>query len=70
MPLNKPLLEQRLKQIMDDLSNDSNVNPQTARNQMASRMANAIEEYVKSGTVISTGAGYQGTPVQSTGTIS
>lgn len=50
MPLVKATLAQQIKAAFDAQSN-TEVNPATAREQMASDIADAVDAYIKAGTV-------------------
>ena len=70
MALNKAILEQQIKLVLDSNSGQSNIDPQDARNKLARDLANAIDTYVKGAVVTATGIGNTGAPVQSTGFLS
>lgn len=67
MTLNKPQLIQDIKDIQDELKDE--VDYETSKQKFAEMLADAIEKYVKSGTVEITGTSNQGT-FTGTGTIS
>ncbi|HAP94537.1 hypothetical protein [Epilithonimonas hominis] len=67
MTLNKPQLIQDIKDIQDELKDE--VDYETSKQKFAEMLADAIEKYVKSGTVEITGTSNQGA-FTGTGTIS
>lgn len=67
MTLNKPQLIQNIKDIQDELKDE--VDYETSKQKFAEMLADAIEKYVKSGTVEITGTSNQGA-FTGTGTIS
>lgn len=65
MPLNKPQLEAQILQILTDFKNSSSsLTGDQAAQQFASKLATAIDVFVKTGTVNTTG-----TAAAQTGTI-
>lgn len=67
MTLNKPQLIQDIKDIQDELKDE--VDYETSKQKFAEMLADAIEKYVKSGTVEIIGTSNQGA-FTGTGTIS
>ncbi|SHK69830.1 hypothetical protein [Epilithonimonas mollis] len=67
MALDKPTLIQDIKDIQDELKDETNY--ETAKQKFAEKLADAIEKYHKSGTVAITGTSNQG-PFTGSGTIS
>jgi len=69
MPLNKNLLAQAIREAFDAES-DVQVDPAEARQRQAEKIANAIDSFIRSGTVQTTvtGTSATGGPVTGTGT--
>lgn len=67
MTLNKPQLIQDIKDIQDELKDE--VDYETSKQKFAEMLADAIEKYVKSGTITINGTSNQGA-FSGTGTIS
>lgn len=67
MALVKTTLETAIEKALN-ASADKEVDPAEARKQIAKDLATAIDAYIKSATVVSSGLGNSGTPVISTST--
>lgn len=67
MTLNKLQLIHDIKDIQDELKDE--IDYETSKQKFAEKLADAIEKYVKSGTVTISGTSNQG-PFTGTGTIS
>jgi hypothetical protein len=64
MPLNKAQLQLQIIQILNDFENEENVTGEQAKLSFSEKLANAIDAFVRTGTVMTTG-----TATSQTGTI-
>lgn len=69
MPLTKQQLADKLFEIREEYSNDSSVNPETARRQMADKEAQAINDFIIDRVTEVTGTSASGGAVTGTGKI-
>lgn len=68
MAITKDVLELMIKDAFDEAS-DVTIEPSVAREQIAQKLANAIEAYIVGRTTIVTGTSATGGPVTGTGVI-
>jgi flagellar basal body-associated protein FliL len=56
MPLNKPLLQAAILQILEDFKNTEEISGEAAAQQFAEKLTDAIDAFVRTGTVVTTGS--------------